>query len=125
VGRCGENSSVTGQKNLGLGAVVSTWNTVFQLVRQIFGFAEDELASQGGLCSMELPTTMKHFTFSVLQVNVDLIFSMLKWSFEQGLRRINGRTLVTSTVDSERSSVWVIRKTLRCQGILKNDSANK
>jgi hypothetical protein len=75
------------KNNLGLGVVVRTWYIVVHLARQIFRLAEDELASHEGLCSMELPITIKHFAFSVLQVNIDLIYSMLKWCFEQGLRR--------------------------------------
>lgn len=68
MGGCKENPSVAGQKNLGLGAVVRTWNIVVHLVRQIFGLTEDELSSEEALYSMELPTTIKQFTFSVLQV---------------------------------------------------------
>jgi hypothetical protein len=40
----------------GSGAVVSTRNIVVQLVQQIFGLAEDELASHEGLWLMEVPT---------------------------------------------------------------------
>jgi len=105
------------RKIWGWGAVVSTRNIVVQLVHQIFGLADDELAAHEGLWSMEVPTTIKRFTFSVSQVHADLTYWMLKWCFEQGLRRINGRTLVTSTVDSVRSSLFGIIKTLSFRGI--------
>jgi hypothetical protein len=59
---------------LGLGAVGSTKIIVVQLVHQIFGLDEDELAAHEGLWSMEVRTTIKCFTFSMLQANADLTY---------------------------------------------------
>ena len=69
--------------------------------------------------SMEELTTIIRFTFTVLQENAGLTYWMLKWCFEQSLRRINGRILITSTVDSARSSLWGINKNYFFEGLKK------